>query len=207
MPNLPHRATSRLYPNSVVFPTMIGSHDVGGGVCNPCCIPLLRRYIRVRKLRDTGCPWGQAWLLATLVAPARQGRPRFASAGPGTAMGVQLKKLAQATASSRKLRRQIAAIEEAIDKEIGYNMKRPRGGIGLFYILRADPNVPLPGALPQAFESEPVGLHNSPRKRLFQQSHRDVGKGEPCKLRLQHNPKLHTITYATSKKVRSQGEI
>ena len=29
----------------------------------------------------------------------------------------------------------------------------------------------------------------------------------PCKLRLQHNPKLHTITYATSKKVRLEGEI
>jgi len=48
----------------------------------------------------------------------------------------------QTAPAARKLRRQIAAIEEAIDKEIGYNMKRPRGGSGLFYILRADSNVP-----------------------------------------------------------------
>lgn len=35
------------------------------------------------------------------------------------AVSAQLKKLAQATGESRKLRRQIAAIEEAIDKGIG----------------------------------------------------------------------------------------
>jgi len=46
-------------------------------------------------------------------------RPRFVSAGLAAAMGVQLKKLAQATGARGKLRRQIAAIEEAIDKEIG----------------------------------------------------------------------------------------
>jgi len=37
----------------------------------------------------------------------------------GAPVSLQLKKLAQATAASRKLRRQIADIEEAIDKEIG----------------------------------------------------------------------------------------
>ena len=39
--------------------------------------------------------------------------------GTGAAVSAQLSKLAQATAASRKLRRQIAGIEEAIDKEIG----------------------------------------------------------------------------------------
>ena len=37
----------------------------------------------------------------------------------GAAVSLQLKKLAQATTASRKLRTQLAAIEEAIDKEIG----------------------------------------------------------------------------------------
>jgi len=37
----------------------------------------------------------------------------------GAAVSLQLKKLAQATAASRKLQRQLEAIEEAIDKEIG----------------------------------------------------------------------------------------
>ena len=37
----------------------------------------------------------------------------------GAAVSAQLKKLPQATGASRKLRTQLATIEEAIDKEIG----------------------------------------------------------------------------------------
>jgi len=57
----------------------------------------------------------------------------------GAAVSLQLKKLAKATAAGRNLQRDLAAIEEAIHKEIGWNMKRPRGGIDLFYILGSHP--------------------------------------------------------------------
>ena len=39
--------------------------------------------------------------------------------GTGAAVSLQLKKLAEATGASRNLQRHLAAIEEAIDKEIG----------------------------------------------------------------------------------------